>query len=213
MRLATTYDTAPRGFGMALVVVVHLAVLAALLRIEAVRSAIADSAPLFVSFITSEPPKVEALPPPVLPKIVPKKEPPRLITTDSPATSRIEFVAPPQPTEPVVVVPEVTAAVTAPMPPVAFTPKLISQVEYIRAPQVEYPAISRRLGEQGRVLLRVLIDRGGRAERVEIQKSSGSPRLDEAAIKAAREALYRPYSENGETIPVWALVPTRFELS
>jgi protein TonB len=62
-------------------------------------------------------------------------------------------------------------------------------------------------------LLRVLINRAGHAERVEVQASSGSRRLDEAAIKAAREALYRPYSENGEAIPVWALVPTLFELS
>lgn len=33
------------------------------------------------------------------------------------------------------------------------------------------------------------------------------------AIKAARDALYRPYTENGEPIAVWALVPTVFELS
>jgi protein TonB len=46
-----------------------------------------------------------------------------------------------------------------------------------------------------------------------VQTSSGSRRVDEAAIKAAREALYRPYSENGQAIPVWALVPTLFELS
>ena len=47
------------------------------------------------------------------------------------------------------------------------------------------------------MLLRVLIGREGRAERIEVQTSSGSRRLDEAAVKAAREALYRPYSENG----------------
>ena len=94
-----------------------------------------------------------------------------------------------------------------------MAPKVISNVEYVRAPRVEYPAVSRRLREEGRVVLRVLIGRSGRAEQVEVQKSSGSPHLDEAAIKAAREALYRPYSENGEVISVWALVPTLFELS
>jgi protein TonB len=212
VRLTVEYDAAPRGIGVAVVVLLHLVVFAALLRIEAVRKAVADAAPLFVSFITPEQPKVE-LPPPVLPKIVPKKEPPRLITTESPAKSAVEFIAPLPPVEPVVVVPEVIAPPSPPLPPVASTPKLITNVEYIRAPQVEYPAVSRRLGEQGRVLLRVLINRQGRAERVEVQQTSGSQRLDEAAVKAAREALYRPYSENGEPIPVWALVPTRFELS
>jgi protein TonB len=213
VRLTVDYDTAPRGTGVAVVVLLHLVVFAALLRIEAVRNAVADAAPLFASFITPEQPKVELPPPPMLPKIVPKKEPPRLITTEVPAKSAAEFIAPPPPMEPVVVVPEVIAAPSPPLPPVASTPKLITHVEYIRAPQVEYPAVSRRLGEQGRVLLRVLINRQGHAERVEVQKSSGSQRLDDAAIKAAREALYRPYSENGEAIPVWALVPTRFELS
>lgn len=57
------------------------------------------------------------------------------------------------------------------------------------------------------MVLRVLINREGRAERIEVQTSSGSKRLDEAAIKAAREALYRPYREDGEAIPVWALLP------
>ena len=213
MRLTVDYDTAPRGIGVAVVVALHVIVLAALLRIEAVRNAVAEAAPLFVSFITPEQPKVELPPPPLVPKIVPKKEPPRLITTEAPAKSAIEFIAPPPPIEPVVVVPEVLAPPSPPLPPVAATPKLITHVEYIRAPQVEYPVVSRRLREQGRVLLRVLINRQGRAERVEVQKSSGSHRLDDAAIKAATEALYRPYSENGEPIPVWALVPTRFELS
>lgn len=213
MRLAATYDTAPRGSGVAVVIVLHVLVIAALLRIEAVRNAVVEAAPLFVSFITPETPKLELPPPPVLPKIVPKKEPPRLITTEAPAQSPIEFSAPPPPIEPVVVVPDVVAPPSPPLPPVASTPKLISHVEYVRAPQVEYPAVSRRLREQGRVLVRVLIDRQGRAERVEVQNSSGSQRLDDAAVKAAREALYRPYSENGVPIPVWALVPTRFELS
>jgi protein TonB len=183
------------------------------LRIDAVRNAVSDVAPVFVSFITPEQLSVEA-PPPPLPQIVPKKEPPRLITTAAPATSSAEFVAPPAPAEPVAVVPEVVAPPSPPAPTVAApAPKLVTAVEYIRPPQVEYPAVSRRLNEQGRVLLRVLINRAGHAERVEVQKSSGSRRLDEAAMKAAREALYRPYSENGEAIPVWALVPTLFELS
>ena len=83
MRLAAPYDTAPRASGVAVVIVLHVLVLAALLRIEAVRNAVAEAAPLFVSFITPEQPKVELPPPPALPKIVPKKEPPRLITTEA----------------------------------------------------------------------------------------------------------------------------------
>jgi len=210
-RLAPDYGAPSSGTGVVTVVLLHAAVFAALSQFEAVRSSVSDAAPLFVSFFTPEQPKVEAPPPP---KIVPKKEPPRLVTVDRPATSADTFIGPPPPPEPEVVAP----ATEAPAPPPALlaaapAPKVVTSVEYIRPPQVEYPALSRRLGEQGRVLVRVLINRDGRAERVEVQSSSGSRRLDEAAIKAAREALYRPYSENGQPIPVWALVPTLFELS
>lgn len=90
---------------------------------------------------------------------------------------------------------------------------MITRVEYLRPPIVEYPAVSRRMGEHGRVLVRVYINREGRAERLDVQASSGFRRLDEAAVKAARDALYRPYTENGEPIAVCALVPTVFELS
>lgn len=210
-RLAPDYGSPSSGTGVVTVVLLHAAVFAALLQFEGVRSAVSDAAPLFVSFFTPEQPKVESPPPP---KIVPKKEPPRLVTVDRLATAADTFIAPPVPPEPEVVAP----VIEAPAPPpvsLAAAParKVITSVEYIRPPQVEYPALSRRLGEQGRVLVRVLINRDGRAERVEVQSSSGSRRLDDAAIKAAREALYRPYSENGEPIPVWALVPTLFELS
>ena len=125
------------------------------------------------------------------------------------------FVATEAVAEPVIapVAAEIMAEPVTPPAPASPAPRTISKVEYIRPPQVEYPALSRRIGEQGRVLLRVLIGREGRAERVEVQVSSGSQRLDDAAVKAAREALYRPYAENGVAISVWALVPTSFELS
>lgn len=133
-------------------------------------------------------------------------------------TAPEEFVAPPAPVEEQPVAPVAAAAPAAPVaPPVAApaggtTPMVITTVQYVRPPRVEYPMASRRLGEQGRVVVRVLIDRNGKAERVELQQESRYPRLNDAALKAAREALYRPYSENGEPQAVWALVPMLFEL-
>ncbi|WP_335340169.1 energy transducer TonB [Collimonas arenae] len=78
---------------------------------------------------------------------------------------------------------------------------------------MKYPAVSKRMGEEGKSVIRVLINDKGRAERVEIQKSSGSSRLDEAAKQAVMRALFKPYTEDGKAMPVFAIVPINFQLS
>ena len=50
-----------------------------------------------------------------------------------------------------------------------------------------YPPTSRRLGEEGTVRLKVLVDERGRARDVQVAKSSGFARLDEAAMTAVRK--------------------------
>jgi protein TonB len=55
------------------------------------------------------------------------------------------------------------------------------------------------------VVLRVRVGIDGRPKAVEIAGSSGHPRLDEAALRAVREARFRPYLEDGR--PREALVP------
>lgn len=45
-----------------------------------------------------------------------------------------------------------------------------------------YPRQSRRYGDQGTVLLHITVSAAGRAEKVELRKSSGYPLLDAAAI-------------------------------
>jgi protein TonB len=69
------------------------------------------------------------------------------------------------------------------------------------------------MGEEGRVVLRILINEKGQPERVEIEKSSGFSRLDEAARQAALNALFKPHIENGRPIAVYAMVPIGFKLS
>ena len=88
----------------------------------------------------------------------------------------------------------------------------IENVDYLRAPVLEYPSASRRFGEQGRVVLRVLIGPDGHAEKIELHEASAFQRLNEAAIEAARRALYKPYTEDGVAQPAWALVALSFQL-
>jgi protein TonB len=101
-------------------------------------------------------------------------------------------------------------------PPVASAPAppktISSNLEYIQPPRPEYPTAARRLREEGKTTLRVLVDEKGRPERADIVKSSGSTRLDDAARYAVLAALFKPHIEGGRAIAVYALVPISFSL-
>jgi len=61
--------------------------------------------------------------------------------------------------------------------------------------------------------MRVLVSDAGLPVRAEVHRSSGSPRLDEAARQAVLGALFKPYIENGKSLTVYVLVPINFKLS
>jgi periplasmic protein TonB len=85
-------------------------------------------------------------------------------------------------------------------------------VDYLNNPAPNYPALSRRSGEQGRVLLRVFVDELGAAKTVEISHSSGFPRLDIAAAEAVRQWRFVAAHRGDENIAAWVLVPIHFNL-
>lgn len=111
---------------------------------------------------------------------------------------------------------EALAPATAAPPPVAAAPAVpmtvSSGIEYLRPPRLDYPALSRRLGEEGNILLRVLVNEQGYPERIEVQLSSGRQRLDEAARQALSRAIFKPFTEAGQAVAAYALVPVRFHL-
>lgn len=108
----------------------------------------------------------------------------------------------------------VAVASVAPAPVVASTPRTItSGVEYIQPPQPVYPPQSRRMGEQGKVVLRVLVNEKGLADQVVVHSSSGFSRLDEAGRAAAQRALFKPHLEDGRPVPVFVIVPLNFQLA
>ena len=85
-------------------------------------------------------------------------------------------------------------------------------VRYTRQCQLEYPAASKRLGESGQVVLRILVDGKGMPREVTVQKSSGHPRLDAAALRCAPNSRFQPYSENGIAQAVYVPAPFTFDL-
>lgn len=113
----------------------------------------------------------------------------------------VETIAPP----PLVA----TTAIADPNPAVT-SPPVIESVEYVRAPAPLYPSESSRRRERGTVLLRVLVDALGRPAQIELERSSGFSRLDDAARAAVQKALFRPHEVNGIAQPAQVLIPIEF---
>ncbi len=100
----------------------------------------------------------------------------------------------------------------APPAPAERGPVTVSSVEYLQPPKPDYPISAKRAGEQGKVLLRVLVDEKGQPERVDIRESAGFARLDEAARQAVLRASFKPHLEDGRAVPVYVMVPISFAL-
>ena len=151
--------------------------------------------------------KIDIPPPPEMPvPIIPIEKPPQ--PKPKPVESKPAQNRPPAPKGPVEAQPQ-QAALPAPAAPRTVS---ASQLGYLVPPSPIYPARSRKAGEQGVVMVRVLIDVAGRPAQVSLQQSSGHPALDESAVSAVRAAQFRPYAEAGVAQAVWVLVPINFVL-
>lgn len=204
--------------GLALALALHAAAVWGLLQFEGVRRSIIDAAPIMVNFIVplkiEEPPKP---PPEPRPKPMSKPKsivrpvpPPPEFTTRAPESPAPYMREPPKIVEPAPV--EVTPAPAAEAPSAPPAPVIPPRFNaaYLRNPPPAYPALSRRYREQGRVLLRVFVSAAGAAEKIELQASSGWPRLDEAAQQAVRSWRFVPARQGDTPVPAWVNVPINF---
>ncbi len=173
---------------------------------------------VLVSFV-APPPKA---PPPAAPKVIPLVQlpPPVLpsvpvpVVQIAPQPNVVTVTHTPAPAEPRPVQVASVSIAAAPAPAVASTPRTITTgVEYIQAPQPVYPQMSKRMGEQGRVMLRILVNEKGMPDQVQVHTSSGSARLDEAGRQAALRAQFKPHMEGGHAVAVYVIVPLNFQLS
>jgi len=210
----------PSWPAIAFIVAVHAILIAAFVaRTDPLRISKPPSA-IVVSLVTpQEPPKP---PPPPKPRPMPAKAiapmpvvaPPPVVVPEVPRMQELPAITlPPSPPDPVP-----SPAVSAPVAPVAAAPAIAPLVPprfdaaYLDNPAPIYPAIARRQGEQGRVLLRVSVAADGRAASVEIAASSGSERLDRAALDAVRRWRFVPARRGDEAVAAQVLVPVAFSL-
>jgi protein TonB len=198
-----------RGLSGGLVVAVHVVILALLIYAAVRPEVTAPIRALAVRLIEPELPKLPKLEPPkpVPPQPAPKKvqTPPPIMTAAKRDDAPASFVVAPQPAP--VAAPAVQASVAAPITAARF------DADYLQNPKPVYPAMSRRLGEEGKVVLRVRVSVQGQPLTVEVNKSSGFPRLDDAARLAVERWRFVPARQGNEPIEASVLVPLNFTLS
>ena len=174
-------------------------------------------------FVDPPAPKVEPAPPvPPAPvkKAITKAPPvPVPVPVPVPAPQPLAIADPtPSPNAPTgVITPQpVPAVISAPVAAAPAAPASLqlpsSDAGYLQNPTPPYPAISRRLGEQGKSTIRVLIGADGQPQRAEIAKSSGFDRLDQAAIATVMRWRYVPGKRNGVAEAMWFNVPINWVL-
>jgi protein TonB len=201
----------PDRIGLGVTLALHALLAAALFSYEPARKAFIAAVPIMVDLIVpprAEPPK--PLPPTELPKPKPvvkqvqkTPEPPPILTAPAEAPSPIS-APPPAPAPPV-------EAAAPPGPPAPVTQPIFN-ADYLENPAPPYPSVSRKSGEQGRVILRVLVNERGTADEVQMRTSSGHPRLDESARETVRRWKFVPAKRGAEPVPAWVLIPISFRL-
>lgn len=193
-----------QAVGLALVVVLHAAALYGLWshRILVVPDEVVT---LFVETITTPPPAPKEPPKPArLEKSRPaEKLRPQQLVAEAPVVSAVEPAAPPPP-------PAMEAPPAPPAGPVALATELAVSCPERTAPA--YPPLSRRLNEEGKVVLRVELDEQGNVSAARVATSSGFARLDEAALAAVKTWRCNPARRDGQPVRAVALQPFKFVL-
>jgi protein TonB len=160
-----------------------------------------------------EKPAPAPAPPPVL--ALPQTAPTPEVAVPVPAPQKETPAVAARDEKPAQAEPGPSAARAAPLSEKAGSAKTtppVSDAAYLRNPQPRYPMSARRKGEQGTVLLKVLVTREGSAASVSVDKSSGSTVLDDAALDAVRKWRFVPALRGGQPVEAWHLVPIVFRL-
>ena len=91
-------------------------------------------------------------------------------------------------------------------------PNVIVNGGRVQLSNVMYPINSQNEGEEGTVKLSIIVEANGSVSEVKVTQSTGHPRLDAAATRAARSAVYRPKSINGTPVRTRFTATYEFEL-
>jgi protein TonB len=167
--------------------------------------------PSIQGILIAAPKKEEVIPiPPPPPKPPEKKpeEPKKKPLPKAPPSERAIKAPEPEPLPPVEEVKEEPPAEATPEPVVPPS----ADAQEVNNPAPAYPAISKKLKEEGTVLLTILVTKEGRVAEAQIKTSSGHKRLDDAAIRAIKRWKFNPATQAGKPIDYWYEIDFEFSL-
>jgi len=202
-------ELAPRRFGgLVIVTAVHVA-FGALLVLGMKGGEIMEKMEDLVATVEQQ--QVEAKPPPPPPPDVVKPPPPFVPPPDiaiamdaPPSNNAIATTTTPPPPKP--------AQPPAPPAPPAPPPTKLEPIMSTRT-KPPYPTISQRLGEQGTTEMIVTIGTDGRVKAAEVTKSSGSKRLDDAAVAhVTARWRWNPPTQEGKPVEARQIVRVEWTL-
>ena len=168
---------------LTVVIVMHVATFWALTRAASTLPAVIAPAPILVSLLAAEP-VADTVHAPTQKSVAPKSAP-TAIAPIRPAAESAALPAAPVATSSPAVMPADAAAAAPPSPAAsanvaaAIVPAIApvtpphANAAYLENPPPAYPPLSRRLGEQGRVMLRVHVSADGNADAIELKSKIG----------------------------------------
>ena len=195
---------------LAVVIGLHVGVFLLILATKTVVPQIMEM-PLIVDLLQAAP--IEK-PPVAKPLPMVKPQPVKPQKTPAPQTPIPQIEATqsslPAPAAPVAAPAEIKP--TPPAPPAEPFVQPRFDANYLKNPAPNYPPLSRRMGEEGKVILRVLVSPQGAADSVEVKTSSGSQRLDDAAVNTVKLWKFIPAKRGETAVQSAVLVPIIFKL-
>jgi protein TonB len=196
-------DPTSRLIGFGLVLLLHVGIVYALVNGLARRAIEVVRAPIETKIIEEAPRERIEQPPP----------PPPILSTPSlpfvpPPEIHIERPVPVQSTAPTVVTTIKPPSAPEPAAPVApvkpDSVQIMPRLDPAQSREPDYPPASRRLGEQGSLILEVLVDPNGRVTDARVVQTSGFERLDQAALDGIKTNYrFHPGTVDGEKQPMW----------
>ena len=172
---------------------------------------------IIVELAAPEEPEQPKVQPKIEKQVVPTPQPKQVVTPEpiplavadnDPSPSQQVYVPPaPPPPSP----PTTTSTVAKAPPPAMVLPS--TDADYLKNPAPIYPSLSKKLNEQGRVMVHVLVGTDGSAQKVELQRGSGFDRLDQSALTAVSQWRFGPGKRAGVIEAMWYAVPIDFQLT
>lgn len=177
-------------------------------------------ATMLTEFIEPPQPKIEPTPPEPQPQVPQPKKiqqpqapmPVAVATAEPSPNTPVGAAAAPDVPLPPITAPVAVAAAPAAPPAPAKVELPSSDADYLHNPRPPYPALSKRLGEQGTVVVSILIGSDGVPQRADLKKTSGFDRLDQAALAVVMKWRYVPGKRAGQAETRWVDAPVIFAL-